>query len=54
MILIKFIGAGCILLGFFLVVIFPDSPDFQQPNMTLSASILGILLIMLGIYLLKM
>jgi hypothetical protein len=53
MILIKIIGASCILLGFFLVVLFPDSPELQPPNMTWSAVLFGIFLIMLGIYLLK-
>jgi hypothetical protein len=53
MILTKIIGAGCILLGFFLVVLFPDSPDFQPPNMTWTGVLFGIFLILLGIYLLK-
>jgi len=54
MILTKIIGAGCVLLGFFLVVIFPDSSELQPPNMTFGAFIIGILLISFGIYLLKM
>jgi hypothetical protein len=53
MFLTKLIGAGCILLGFSLVVLFPDSPELQPPNMTFGAVIFGILLIMFGIYLLK-
>jgi hypothetical protein len=53
MILTKIIGAGCILLGFFLVVIFPDSSEIQPTNMTFGATLIGILLILFGIYLLK-
>jgi lipopolysaccharide export LptBFGC system permease protein LptF len=53
MILTKLIGAGCILLGFFLVVIFPDSSELQPPNMFIGATLIGILLIAFGIYLLK-
>jgi hypothetical protein len=53
MILLKIIGAGCVLLGFFLVVLFPDSPDLQPPNMGWAGVLIGIFLILLGIYLLK-
>jgi hypothetical protein len=52
MILIKIIGVGCILLGFFLVVLFPDAPEFQG-NMGWTAVFFGVFLIALGIYLLK-
>jgi hypothetical protein len=54
MILIKIIGAGCILLGFFLVVLFPDIPEFQSPSMGWAGVFIGIFLIALGIYLLKL
>ncbi|MDI6826420.1 MAG: hypothetical protein QMD36_04500 [Candidatus Aenigmarchaeota archaeon] len=53
MILIKIIGAGCILFGFFLVVLFPDAPQYQSPSMAWTAVFFGVFLIALGIYLLK-
>jgi hypothetical protein len=53
MILTKLAGAGCIVLGFFLVVYFPDTAEFQHPPMTNTFIIFGIFLILLGIYLIK-
>jgi len=53
MILTKLAGAGCIVLGFFLIVYFPDTPEIQPPSMTNTFILFGILLIVLGIYLIK-
>jgi len=53
MILTKIAGAGCIVLGFFFVVYLPDTEEMQPPTMTNTFVLFGILLIILGIYLIK-
>jgi uncharacterized membrane protein YdbT with pleckstrin-like domain len=53
MILNKLIGAGCILMGFLLVVWFPDTSEYQYQSMTWMFIIFGIFLIFFGVYLLK-
>jgi hypothetical protein len=53
MILTRLAGAGCIILGFFMTVYFPDSDEMQYPTFTMTFVIAGIFLILLGIYLIK-
>jgi hypothetical protein len=53
--ILKIIGAGCILFGFFMVVYFPDAPKFFQVGaMGWTGVLIGIFSILLGIYLIKM
>jgi len=53
MILTKVAGVGCILAGFFFVVYLPESGEMQMPTFTNVFVFLGIFLILLGIYLIK-
>ena len=54
MILTKLLGAGCIVLGFIMVVYFPDATSIQPSSMGWAGVLIGIFLIILGIYLLKL
>jgi hypothetical protein len=53
MILTKLAGAGCIILGFFMIVYFPDSDEMQYSTFVMTFVLFGIFLILLGIYLIK-
>jgi len=53
MVIWKILGGLSILAGFFFVFLFPDWKEFQTDQFTLTGIGLGIFLILLGIYLLR-
>jgi len=54
MVIMKIFGALSILAGIFFLVFFPDWKQFQPSSFTNTAIVIGIFLLLLGIYLIRM
>ncbi len=52
--IMKIIGGACILTGIFFIIFFPETKQFEFIQFTKTAIIIGIFLILLGIYLIRM
>ena len=54
MVLAKLLGLGFVIFGAAIVIFFPYFVKMQAPQMTITGIIVGIILIGIGLYLLKM